>query len=253
MLLKNRQAIVTGGNQGIGKGIAIALAKAGVDVVIQYRSAREKALATVREIEGLGRVAFAIQSDFTEAHAPEKFLNSAIEKLNKVNILVNCAAVYEGHPLLKITPETFALMQKVNVEIPLRLIQQFAHHLINNKITGSIINISSIAAIRPVVGSALNSCSKSGLDMLTKCAALELAKYQIRVNGIAPGQTETESNIPYMESDPEGWNDVIKKIPLARAGKPGDIGELAVFLASDSSSWLTGVTIPVDGGHIISW
>jgi NAD(P)-dependent dehydrogenase (short-subunit alcohol dehydrogenase family) len=182
MLLKNKKAIVTGGNQGIGKGIAIALAKAGADVVIQYRSAKEKALITAREIEALGRMSFAIQSDFTEAKAPEEFLKNAIEKLGTVDILVNCAAAYERHQLLEITPETFAWMQKVNVEIPLRLIQQFAHHLINNRIMGSIINISSIAAIRPIVGSALNSCSKAGLDMLTKCAALELAKYQIRVN-----------------------------------------------------------------------
>lgn len=89
--------------------------------------------------------------------------------------------------------------------------------------------------------------------MLTKCAALELAPYQIRVNGIAPGQTETESNLPYMEQDPEGWNRVINKIPLGRAGRPSDMGGLAVFLASDEASWLTGVTIPIDGGSIISW
>ena len=89
--------------------------------------------------------------------------------------------------------------------------------------------------------------------MLTKCAALELGQYQIRVNGIAPGQTETESNQSYMEQDPDGWDQVIRKIPLGRAGKPNDIGGLTVFLASDQSSWLTGVTIPVDGGLIISW
>ncbi|MCC2644834.1 MAG: dehydrogenase with different specificity related to short-chain alcohol dehydrogenase [Burkholderiales bacterium] len=252
MLLKNKKAIVTGGNQGIGKGVAIALAKAGADVVIQYRSAKDKALITAGEIEALGRKSFAIQSDFTEANTPEEFLKDAIEKLDTVDILVNCAAAYERQQLLEIVPETFAWMQKVNVEIPLRLIQQFAHHLINKKIAGSIINISSIAAIRPIVGSCLISCSKAGLDMLTKCTALELAQYQIRVNGIAPGQTETESNIPYIESNPEEWNQAIKKIPLTRAGKPSDIGELAVFLASDNSSWLTGVTIPVDGGHILS-
>ena len=89
--------------------------------------------------------------------------------------------------------------------------------------------------------------------MLTQAAALELAPYQIRVNGIAPGTTDTESNQPYKEQDPDGWNQVIKKIPLGRAGKPNDIAGLAVFLASDEASWLTGVTIPVDGGTIISW
>lgn len=253
MLLKGKKAIVTGGNQGIGKGIAIALAKAGADVMIQYRSAGDKALTTVNEIKQIGVSAFSIQSDFTELDAPEKFIRAAIEKLKSVNILINCAAAYERSPLLEIKPETFAWMQQVNVEVPLRLIQEFSRYLINKKLPGSIVNISSISGFRPIKGSSLNSCSKAGLNMLTQCAALELGQYQIRVNGIAPGQTETESNQPYMENDPDGWNQVIKKIPLGRAGKPNDIGGLAVFLASDESSWLTGVTIPVDGGLIISW
>jgi NAD(P)-dependent dehydrogenase (short-subunit alcohol dehydrogenase family) len=104
--------------------------------------------------------------------------------------LVNCAAAYERANLLAIKPGTFAWMQKVNVEVPLRLIRGFARHLIARGQPGSIINISSISAFRPVTGSCLNSCSKADLDMLTKAAALELGPYQIRVNGIAPGQTE---------------------------------------------------------------
>ena len=252
-LLKDKKAIVTGGNQGIGKGIAIALAKAGADIVIQYRSAEDKALETINEIKQIGRSGFSIQSDFTEEGAPQKFLKSAIEKLKSADILVNCAAAYERGALLEIKPETFAWMQKINVEVPLVLIQEFSRYLINVNRSGSIINVSSISSFRPIRGSSLNSCSKAGLNMLTKCAALELGQYQIRVNGIAPGQTETESNIPYMKSDPEGWDQVIKKIPLGRTGKPNDIGSLAVYLASDEASWLTGVTIPVDGGLIISW
>ena len=253
MLLKNKKAIVTGGNQGIGKAIGIALAKAGADVIIQYRVAQDKALETINEIEKLGRLVFAIQSDFTEKDAAEKFLQLALDKFDTVDILINCAAAYERGPLLEINPEALAWMHKVNVETPLRLIQNFSRYLINKKITGSIINISSISAFRPVKGSCLNSCSKAALDMLTKCAALELGAYQIRVNGIAPGQTETESNQPSMEQDPMSWNQVIKKIPMGRTGKPHDISALAVFLASDDASWITGVTIPVDGGSIISW
>jgi NAD(P)-dependent dehydrogenase (short-subunit alcohol dehydrogenase family) len=122
MQLKNKKAIVTGGSQGIGKAIAIALAKAGADVVIQYRAAENKALAVVNEIKQMGRLVFAIQADFTERDAPENFLKSAIEKLGAVDVLVNCAAAYERGALLDISPETFAWMQKVNVEVPLRLI-----------------------------------------------------------------------------------------------------------------------------------
>lgn len=227
MQLKDKKAIVTGGNQGIGKGIAIALAKAGADVIIQYRAAEGKAHATINEIKQIGRTAFAIQSDFIEEEAPKKFIKAAIKKFQTADIFVNCAAAYERHALLEIKPETFAWMHKVNVEVPLILIQEFSRHLISEKRAGSIINISSISSFRPIQGSSLNSCSKAGLNMLTKCATLELGQYQIRVNGIAPGQTETESNLPYMENDPEGWDQVIKKIPLGRAGKPNDIGGLA--------------------------
>src|SRR5579872_1642852 len=115
MLLKDKKAIVTGGNQGIGKGIAIALAKAGADVVIQYRSAKDKADATINEIQKMGRTAFSIQSDFTEKDAPQKFIKAAMEQFDSIDILVNCAAAYERSALLDIKPETFAWMQKVNV------------------------------------------------------------------------------------------------------------------------------------------
>lgn len=253
MQLINKRAIVTGGSQGIGKGIAIALAEAGADVVIQYHSAKDKVLLTVDEIKKLGRKSIAIQSDFTENNAPELFLKSAISEFNTIDILVNCAAAYDRGPLLRLTHEQFAWMQKVNVEVPFRLIQGMANHLIERKSPGSIINISSISGITPSVGSCLNSCSKAGLNMLTRSAALELAPYQIRVNGIAPGTTETESNLPFMQKDPSGWQQIIDDIPLKRVGLPEDYSGLVVLLASNASSWMTGVTIACDGGKTISY
>lgn len=253
MQLINKRAIVTGGSQGIGKGIAIALAKAGADVVIQYHSAKDKALLTVDEIKKLGRRSIAIQSDFTENDAPELFLKSAISEFNTIDILVNCAAAYDRGALLRLTHEQFAWMQKVNVEVPFRLIQGMANHLIERKSPGSIINISSISGITPSIGSCLNSCSKAGLNMLTRSAALELAPYQIRVNGIAPGTTDTESNLPFMQKDPSGWQQIIDDIPLKRVGLPEDYSGLVVLLASNASSWMTGVTIACDGGKTISY
>ncbi len=252
MQLINKKAIVTGGSQGIGKGIAIALAEAGADVVIQYHSAKDKALSTVDEIKKLGRRSIAIQSDFTENNAPEIFLKSAIGTFHTIDILVNCAAAYDRGPMLELTHEQFSWMQKVNVEVPFRLIQGMANHLIERKSPGSIINISSISGITPSVGSCLNSCSKAGLNMLTRSAALELAPYQIRVNGIAPGTTETESNLPFMQKDPSRWQQIIDNIPLKRVGHPEDYSGLVVLLASNASSWMTGVTIACDGGKTIS-
>lgn len=253
MQLLNKKAIVTGGGQGIGKGIAIALAKAGADVAIQYCSAKDKALTVVEEIKKLGRQSVAFQSDFTQENAPELFLETAIKSFGEIDILVNCAAAYDRGPLLELTAEQFAWMQKVNVEVPFRLIQSFARYLIDQKLPGSIINISSISGLMPSIGSCLNSCSKAGLNMLTRSAALELAPHQIRVNGIAPGTTETESNIPYMQQDPNAWQQMVTKIPLQRAGQLEDYAGLVVLLASDASSWMTGVTIACDGGKTVGF
>ncbi len=169
-----------------------------------------------------------------------------------IDILVNSAAAYDRGPILGLTQEQFSLMQKVNVEVPFRLIQGIARHLIERKSAGSIINISSISGIAPSIGSCLNSCSKAGLNMLTRCAALELAPYQIRVNGIALGTTDTESNFSFKEQDPIGWKKMIDDIPLKRVGHPDDYAGLVVLLASDASSWMTGVTIAFDGGKTIS-
>ena len=254
MLLKGKKAIVTGGGQSIGKSIALGLAKAGADIVIQYRSRTSEAQAqcTVEEIKKMGRFAIALQADFLESNAPESFISAAIEALKTPDILVNCAAAYEYAPLLDITPEMLANMHKTNVEIPLRLIQALARDLIRRKATGSIINISSFFSFRPAVGNALISCSKAALNTLTKCAALELGPHHIRVNGIAPGRTETPSNQALMEQDPIAWQAIIKHIPLGRAGQADDYAGLAVLLSSDASSWITGTTILCDGGFTIS-
>jgi glucose 1-dehydrogenase len=251
MQLINKRAIVTGGSQGIGKGIAIALAQAGADVLIQYHTAQDKAYIAVDDITKLVRRSVAIQSDFAEKHAPELFFEMAIKEFSQIDILVNCAAAYDRGPILELAHEKFAWMQKVNVEVPFRLTQAFAHHLIERKSKGSILNISSISGLMPSANSCLNSCSKAGLNMLTRCAALELAPYQIRVNGIAPGTTDTESNLPCIQQDPTGWQQIIEHIPLKRVGHPKDYAGLAVLLVSDAADWITGVTIACDGGKTI--
>src|SRR4051812_42177712 len=115
MQLINKKAIVTGGSQGIGKGVAIALAQAGADVIIQYHSAKDKALSVVEQIKKLGRKGVAIQSDFTENDAPELFLKSAIAEFCTIDIFVNCAAAYDRGPILELTHKQFSWMQKVNV------------------------------------------------------------------------------------------------------------------------------------------
>jgi NAD(P)-dependent dehydrogenase (short-subunit alcohol dehydrogenase family) len=207
----------------------------------------------VEEIIKKGRRSVALGADFTEVNEPEQCLDMAFKEFHEIDILVNCAAAYDRGPFLDLTHQQFSWMQKINVEVPFRLIQKFARHLIESNRKGSVINISSISGLMPSINSCLNSCSKTGLNMLTRCAALELAEYGIRVNGIAPGTVETESNFPYMQQDPVGWQQIIDNIPLKRIGYPKDIGNLAVFLASDASEWITGVTIACDGGKTVGW
>jgi len=253
MDLKGKKAIVTGGGQSIGKSIALSLARAGADVIIQYRSAESEtnALQTVQEIKNLGCDAKAIQAEFLEKNGPENFIATCVQAFKTPNILVNCAASYEYAHFLDITPDHFASIQKTNVEVPLRLIQAFARNLIKHKAPGSVINISSFFSLKPEVGNSLIACSKAGINILTKCAALELGPNHIRVNAIAPGRTETPSNQPLMK-DKKVWQGIVDKIPLGRAGRPDDYAGLAVLLASDASSWITGEVISCDGGYTIS-
>ncbi len=252
MLLKGKKAIVTGAGQSIGKSIALALAKAGADVVVHYRSNEAKidAERAVKEILQLGRFAFAVQGEFMEDDGPEKFIADAMTELKSADILVSCAAAYEYAPFLELKAEKFSFIQKMNIEVPLRLIQAFSRECIKRKMPGSVIAISSFFSFKPAIGNLPIACSKAGLNMLTKCAALELAPHQIRVNAIAPGRTQTPSNESLME-DKAAWQAIIDKIPLGRTGVPDDYAGLAVLLASDQSSWMTGSIILCDGGFTI--
>jgi len=252
-MLKNKKAIVTGGSQGIGRGIALSLAQAGADVLIQYRASKSLAENTCAAIQKSGQQAYSVQADFTNDEDMNNFIDNAVNLLGSADILINCAAAYDSKPFLDITSEQIRWMNKVNSEAPMILIQQFAKHCEEKSKSGSIINISSISSTMPSVNSALNSCSKASLNMLTRCAALELACKNIRVNCIAPGLVNTESNFDFKTTDPEGWQQALNEIPIGRAGEPIDCGRLSAFLASDEASWITGAIIPVDGGMTISW
>ena len=252
-MLSNKKAIVTGASKGIGKEIALAMAKAGADVLIHYCSEEKLANSTCEAIQKFGRNAYLLKADFTNSAETKSFIDNAVQRLGDIDVLVNCAAAYHSKPFLDITPEQFNWMHQVNAEAPIVFIQSFAHFCQAKNKPGSIINISSISGTMPSINSTLNSCSKASLNMLTRCAALELAKHSIRVNSIVLGLIDTESNFEFKTQDPEGWQKALSEIPIGRAGKPHDCDQLAVFLASDQASWITGAIIPVDGGMTISW
>ncbi len=215
MKLLGKKAIVTGANKSIGKAIAIAFANEGADVVISYRSDEKGAADTVKAIKGIGRLSKAIYSDFIEVKEVEHFFKQAIDFLGHIDILVNNAAGYDTSSFLDLSVEKFEYLLKAGVMAPMLLTQLVAKHMIQEKIAGKIINISSISGNRPYPNRVAHSTAKGALNMLTQSTALELASYNIRVNAIAPGATPYDESSIFESSVMEG-------IPLKRAGTPRD-------------------------------
>lgn len=245
MKLQNKKAIVTGASGSIGQAIAIGLAKEGAEVVISYRSDEEGAQETLKSLHN----GHAIYADFSQPDGPENFLKEAAEKLGSIDILVNNAGIVDRSDFLSLDSHTFEEVLRINLTVPLRLMQWTAKELIKAEKGGQIINISSIGAIRTAPNRAAYTTSKAGLEMLTKSAAVELGRYGIRVNGIAPGVTESGMAAESAKKEPEWLGKRTERIALGRIGKPSDYAGAAIYLASDDSQWVTGQIIVVDGGH----
>ncbi len=239
MKLEGRKAVVTGANRSIGRAIAIAFAREGADIVISYRSDEEGGRSTVQAIEALGRNAWAFAADFSNDRGVRDFYEQVLAHLGKIDILVNNAAGYDTTSYLDLNFETFQSLLAVGVMAPMLLTQLVARHMIEHKLPGSIINVSSTSGLKPYPDRVAHSTAKAGLNMLTQNVALELAKYHIRVNALAPGAT------PY--GDDAGA--ICSEVPLQRYGTPEDQAKAALFLASDESLWMTGQFLIVDGGQ----
>jgi len=242
MKLKGKKAIVTGANRSIGQAIATSFAREGANVFISYRSDKDGAEKTVTSIEELGCKAKAVYADFSELEAVQAFFNQALDFLGQVDLLVNNAAGYDTSDFLSLDVKDFNQLLQVSVTTPMLLTQLIARQMVDRNIAGSIINVSSISGVRSYPNRAAHSTAKAALNMLTQSTALELAKFNIRVNAIAPGET------PY-----ESIDEVSNHIPLLRVGKPQDQANAAVFLASDDSSWMTGQVMVIDGGQSLSF
>ena len=246
MKLIGKKAIITGANRNIGQAIAIAFAKEGADCCISYRSDEKGAQQTIEEIEKIGNRAKAIYADFATKEGINNFFNQALEFLGTVDILVNNAAGYNTKDFLEISMDEFENLLKISLSAPMMLTQLAAKQMIANGIAGKIINISSISGNRPYPNRVAHSTAKAALNMLTKNCAIELAKYSIRVNAIAPGNT------PYDQENFEA-TPIASKIPLKRTGKAEDHAYAALYLATDESSWMTGQILTVDGGQSLSF
>jgi NAD(P)-dependent dehydrogenase (short-subunit alcohol dehydrogenase family) len=235
-------AVVTGGGRGIGRDIALELARAGADVAVNYFDEPERAQATVSDLEALGVRATAIAGDVGDASDVRRMMDEAATRLGSVDILVNNAGVQTWTPFLDVTEAEWDLVIRTNLK-GCFLCTQAAARLMHRG--GVIVNIGSGCNKVPFPGLVAYTASKGGIEMLTKVAAVELAPHHIRVNCVAPGAVEVERTKLESGDYAGTWGAVT---PLGRVGTPEDIARTVRFLASDDSAFITGQTIWVDGG-----
>ncbi len=245
-LLQGKVAIVTGASKGIGAGIAKALAAHGASVVVNYASSKSSADAVVAEITKAGGKAVAVQGSVAKEAEVKRLFAESDEAFGRLDILVNNAGVYQFGALEDVTESEFHRQFDTNVLGPILATREAVKRFPLEG--GSVINVSSIASEKGLPGATIYGATKGALDQVTRTHAIELAPRKIRVNTIAPGGVETEGthSAGIIGSDME--TQMIAGTPLGRMGQPDDVADVAVFLASDASRWITGDRIRVAGG-----
>lgn len=245
--LAGKVAVVTGASKGIGAAIAKHLAAEGASVVVNYASSKPGADKVVAEITGAGGKAVAIQGDVAKKADIERLFAGSKQAFGTVDILVNNAGVYEFLPLEQITEEHFHRQFNLNV-LGLMLTTQEALKCFPAT-GGSVINISSLVSTLAPANTSVYSATKGAVDTLTVSLANELGARKIRVNAIRPGLVETEGTVTSGFTEGEFHDQYVRNAPLGRIGQPQDIATAVTFLASDDSSWISGETLLVSGGH----
>ena len=249
MLFTEKTVIVTGATSGIGRAAALAFAAEGASVVLTGRD--ERALDdTGRSLGAGGRRVRTVAANLTAVDAPERIVSAALEAFGAIDVLVNAAGVISTGTIETTSDASWDEMMAINLRAPFRLMRAAAPHLAARK--GAIVNVSSVNGLRSFPNVLAYCVSKAGLDHLTRCAALELAPAGVRVNAVNPGVTVTNLHrrSGMDELQYAAFLDRSKTThPLGRPGRPEDVAEMILFLASDRASWMTGETIPIDGGR----
>lgn len=244
MLLEEKIAVVTGAARGIGRGIALALAREGAMVVVNYNGSADRAAEVVGEIEANGGKAVAIQCNISDFEAAKDFYTAVVKEYGKIDILVNNAGITKDNLVMKMSEEEFQSVIQTNLAGTFHGIRFVSRFMMKQR-CGRIINIASVSGVTGNMGQANYSASKAGVIGLTKAVAKELASRNITVNAVAPGFIETEMTDVLSDSVKEA---AVATIPLGRFGKVEDIAETVVFLASDRAKYITGQVLCVDGG-----
>ncbi len=243
--LNGKTAVVTGASKGIGAGIALALAKEGANVVVNYARAKDDAEKVAAQINQNGSKAITVQADVSKKSDVDKLFAAATKAFGRVDILVNNAGIYEFAPLDQITEDSYRRQFDLNVLGTLLSTQAAVKSM---PAGGSVINLSSVVALTPPPTGSVYSATKGAVDVITRTLAQELGPQKIRVNSLSPGLVETEGTRASGNAEGEFKSFAISRTPLGRVGQPDDIAKVAVFLASDDSAWMTGEILPVGGG-----
>ncbi len=243
-LLENKVALITGGGRGIGRSICESFAENGCNVAFTYNSSKEAAQNLVEELKKYNVKVKSYKSDASDHDKSVELIDNVISDFERIDVLVNNAGITKDNLLMRMSPSDFKDVVNVNLGSVFNLTKSSIRIFLKQK-EGSIINISSIVGVKGNAGQSNYAASKAGIIGFSKSIALELGSRNIRCNVVAPGFIETDMTDSLSDDVLEKWKE---SIPLKRSGKPNDVGNACVFLASDLSSYITGQVLQVDGG-----
>ena len=245
-LLDKKNIIITGGSRGIGRGIALVLAKHGANIAFTYSSSVDSAISLTEEISALNVKCKGYQSNAASFEDSQKLVDQILLDFDNIDVLINNAGITKDNLLMRMTEEDFDKVIDVNLKSVFNMVKAVQRTFLKNR-AGSIVNISSIVGVKGNAGQANYAASKAGILGFSKSIALELGSRNIRSNVIAPGFIQTEMTEKLNQDVVNQW---ISGIPLKRGGTTEDVANLCLFLSSDLSSFITGQVINVDGGML---
>jgi glucose 1-dehydrogenase len=245
--LQNKVAVITGASMGIGSAIALAFAKEGAAVAVDYRSHPDEAKELVEQVKGSGGTAISVHADVSSPEDVKNLIQKAVAEFGRLDVMVNNAGMEEKMPFLDTPLEVWNKTIAVNLTGAWLGCQEAAKQMVSQDGTGRIINVSSVHEDLPMPTNSPYCATKGGLRMLMRTIAVELASHNITVNNIAPGAVDTPMDAPLKE-DTNQMQKLLSEIPLRRMGKPEEVAALAVYLASDAAAYVTGSTFVIDGG-----